>query len=245
MAGPTEAEDTILAAIRRMLAQLVIFGGGGDVSDIAEDIAAIRAATEAIEADGATEVTLADIKTAVEALAVDPATETTLASLKTAVDSLLAAAATEATLSTVADGIADIKNATEAIAGGGESSTHVLTVLPSTARTADTTSATQAAAGSRGLVLYFNVTVGSTTLQLFLEGQNPVSGAWIPLTNFSGVGGAVADLAYVVYPNAAGGGAVAGAVEVAALPLPRVWRVRVTHGDPTPVTYSVAAHLLP
>ena len=49
---------------------------------------------------------------------------------------------------------------------------------------------------------------------------------------------------YVVYPggiSTAGGGDV---VMVAILPLPRKWRVTVSHSDADPITYSLTAHYI-
>lgn len=121
------------------------------------------------------------------------------------------------------------------------------TLLESIERTATAASAdvvTQA--GQRGVMIAIDITKApnaNETLALQLEAKDPSSGKYVPLTAFavSKKGeelGAGATLLFTVYPGGAETAAV-GSHEVQALPLPRKWRVKVTHSAGGKWTYSV------
>lgn len=83
------------------------------------------------------------------------------------------------------------------------------------------------------------------TLAISIEAKDPASGEYVPLTAFAVTKkaselGEGATLAYTLYPGALETAAV-GSHEVMGLPLPRKWRVKVTHSAVGKWTYSVGA----
>ena len=78
-------------------------------------------------------------------------------------------------------------------------------------------------------------------MTLTVEIQDPVSGTWLILLQ----GAALATTGlrtYLVYPGV--GVASAGVTGVESRPLPRMWRVTVTHATADSYTYSVGAALI-
>lgn len=123
------------------------------------------------------------------------------------------------------------------------------TLLASEAKTATRTSEdVGTGSGQRGVLLTLDITKAPNaedTLALQLEVKDPASGKYIPLTAFAVTKKgkeleAGATLCFTVYPGALETAAV-GAHEVQGLPLPRKWRVKVTHSGVTSWTYSVGA----
>lgn len=123
------------------------------------------------------------------------------------------------------------------------------TLLVSEARTATAQSEDQnTPAGQRGTLITLDITkapAAADTLTLQLEVKDPASGKYVPITAFAASKkgeelGAGATLCFTVYPGGAETAAV-GNHEVQALPLPRKWRVKVTHSAGGSWTYSVGA----
>lgn len=123
------------------------------------------------------------------------------------------------------------------------------TVLNSEERTKTTPSEdVSSTAGQRGVMLTLDVTKApnaAETLTLQIEAKDPASGKYIPITAFAASKkgeelGAGATLAFTIYPGGVETAAV-GNHEAQALPLPRKWRVKVTHSGAGKWTYSVGA----
>jgi hypothetical protein len=123
------------------------------------------------------------------------------------------------------------------------------TLLSNEARTATTSSAdVNATAGQRGVLLALDVTKApntAETLTLQLEAKDPASGKYVPLTAFKASKkgeelGAGTTLLFSIYPGALETEAV-GSHEVMGLPLPRKFRVKVTHSAGSEWKYSVGA----
>lgn len=106
-------------------------------------------------------------------------------------------------------------------------------------------------AGQRGVLLTLDITKApnaNDTLALQIEARDPASGKHVPITGFAVTkkgselqeGGT---LAFTLYPGAAETAALGGH-EVMALPLPKRWRVKVTHSAAGEWTYSVGASSL-
>ena len=115
------------------------------------------------------------------------------------------------------------------------------TQLASAARVATTSGAGQTNFNARGVMLFLNVTANpgaAETLTVSIEFEDPVSGAFQALTAFAATATANASYAYVLYPGAVETSLVAE-LEVQGLPLPRNWRVTVTHSAAGSWTYSV------
>lgn len=121
------------------------------------------------------------------------------------------------------------------------------TLLKSAERTATTTSVdVNSGAGNRGVMIALDITKApnaNETLTLQLEAKDPSSGKYVPITAFAASKkgeelGAGATSLLTVYPGGAETAAVGGH-EVQALPLPRKWRVKVTHSGAGKWTYSV------
>lgn len=117
---------------------------------------------------------------------------------------------------------------------------HDLILLASAVRGATTNSANQLNYNARGVILYWDVTVvpGADTVTLTICAWDAVGSNWeILLTGGAEVG--VGAFCYMVYPGA---GAAANDVDVvAAYPLPRIWRARLTHSGVGNFTYSLGA----
>src|SRR4051794_12106368 len=109
--------------------------------------------------------------------------------------------------------------------------------FPSAARTASISGTAMQNPYRRGVVLTLNVTVRSGTggLQLRVQTQDPVSGAWISMNSSPTAVIATGTFVYQFYPGVSGS-ALAQAYGAV---LPYNWRVVVTHGDATSYTYSI------
>jgi hypothetical protein len=123
------------------------------------------------------------------------------------------------------------------------------TLLESAERVATTSSDDVVAqAGQRGVQVTLDITKAPNaeeTLTLQLEAKDPASGKYTPVTAFAASKKgkeleAGATLAFTVYPGGAETAAV-GNHEVQALPLPRKFRVKVTHSGAGKWTYTVGA----
>ncbi len=117
-----------------------------------------------------------------------------------------------------------------------------LTLLTSAARTATTASAEQVNYNARGVLLYFNVSAvpGTDTVQLTVEGKDPVSGNWGQIWAPAAISATVQPGRYMLYP----GVGAANLTGQASAALPRIWRVRVIHSGVGSFTYSVGASLI-
>lgn len=123
------------------------------------------------------------------------------------------------------------------------------TLLPNEARIATTvTPDVVAIAGQRGVLLTLDITkapAAADVLTLQLEAKDPASGKYLPITTFAAskkgeeLGGG-ATLGFTVYPGGLETAATANH-EVQGLPLPRKFRVKVTHSGAGSWTYSVGA----
>lgn len=120
-----------------------------------------------------------------------------------------------------------------------------IVLLSSAARTATTTTSPQQNLKARGVLLVLNVTIasGAGGLTLRIQYKDPVSGNWGNLNSAPTTITAAAQLLYVLYPGVTATNG--NAQQVVSFPLPRDWRVSITHGDGSSYTYSLAAVLLP
>lgn len=111
------------------------------------------------------------------------------------------------------------------------------TALASAARTATTNSADLVNYNGRGVVVVLDVTAfaATPTITLTVEGKDPVSGGYYTILSGAAINVAgTSRNVYVVYP-----GVTETANVDASHPLPRTFRITVTHGDADSVTYSV------
>lgn len=120
------------------------------------------------------------------------------------------------------------------------------TVLPSAARTATTvTDEVQAAVGSRGVLIYLNLSVrgAAETITPTIQIKDPVTNTWIAYAALTATA-AVGEYAWLVGPYATGAGtATAGkdaGIALVAVPMPSRWRLSLVHSGSTAHTYSVA-----
>lgn len=118
-----------------------------------------------------------------------------------------------------------------------------LTLFADGVRAASQTSALQTNRGFRGAIFYFNVRVvpGVDTVQLVIDGQDPVSGNFGALFSATAFAAITTPARYVFYPGAG----ASGATGTAAIPLPFIWRARIVHSGAGNFTYSLGADLLP
>lgn len=118
------------------------------------------------------------------------------------------------------------------------------TLLASASRTATVTSATVTNHNARGVLLCLNISVapGAQTLTPAVQWVEPTSAATPTLATFPTVS-SVGTVAYLLYPGAAETVAVTN-LETQALPLPRSWRLVVTHSAAGAWTYSVGYALV-
>lgn len=116
-------------------------------------------------------------------------------------------------------------------------------LLPSAARTTQTTTATQTNAGHRGIILYMNVTAASGTggLTPSLLFVDSLSGATVQAT-LGTAKTATGCFAYTIYPAS---GLAANNGAAVASPLPSQWQIKIGVGDSSSYTYSLSADLLP
>lgn len=117
------------------------------------------------------------------------------------------------------------------------------TLLASAVRAATVNSSDQVNYNARGLFIFFSVTVvpGVQTVTLTVTSKDSIAGTYeVLLTGGAEVG--VCTRCYLLYPGA---GAAANGIDVAnAFPVPRTWRVTVTHSGAGNFTYSVGAALI-
>lgn len=118
------------------------------------------------------------------------------------------------------------------------------TLLASAARTETTVSSTQTNYNSRGVMLFFNVSVASGTggLTLRLTGVDPVTGTHYSMlvsTAFITTGGR----SYIIYPGVSTA-AVNDVTGTSSFMVPRQWGVRVVHSDASSYTYSIGYSLI-
>lgn len=115
------------------------------------------------------------------------------------------------------------------------------------ARTATTVSEdVRTTVSDRGALLLLSIEkapAANETLTLQVEAKDEVSSKYLPITAFGASKkgeelGAGTILGFTVYPGALETAAVA-AYEVQGLPIPRHWRVKVTHSAAGSWTYSV------
>lgn len=118
-----------------------------------------------------------------------------------------------------------------------------VTVLASAARTTTTNSADQTNYNARGVVLTIDVTAIVDTPSVTPQIEAKLGSKYEAILTAAAAITAVGVHTYVVYPG--GIAARDDVVEVAQLPLPRTWRLTVTHGDADSITYSAeAAYIL-
>lgn len=115
-------------------------------------------------------------------------------------------------------------------------------LLASAARTETASSPDQTNYNARGVIVTLDVTAVTDTPELTLKVEAKMGSNYEALLTASA---AVADVgvhSYIVYP---GVGAAAGdVVQVAGFPLPRTWRVTVTHAASDSATYNVTASVI-
>ena len=116
------------------------------------------------------------------------------------------------------------------------------TLLASAERTSTASSADQTNHNARGVLVTLNVTATSDTPSLTLKIEAKMGDNYEKLLEASAAVTAVGTHTYIVYPGA--GAAAEDVVESQGFPLPRTWRVTVTHADSDPATYSVEASLI-
>jgi hypothetical protein len=119
-------------------------------------------------------------------------------------------------------------------------------VLESAARTATTNSAEIVnLVGARGIALYLDVTAVDATPNISAVSiQVPVGSVWHTLYSFGSLTcGTTGVRAFCVHPGAASAASWTAAPLQG--PLPRSFRVSVTHDDVDAITYSLRAEMLP
>jgi hypothetical protein len=116
-------------------------------------------------------------------------------------------------------------------------------VLASAVRAATNNSADLTNLNTTGVIIYFNVSVvpGVDTVTLSVEGKDPVSGNYGVLYAATAIATVIQPARYVLYPGASG----AGPTAVLAIPIPRTWRVTITHSAGSNFTYSVGYAYIP
>ena len=109
------------------------------------------------------------------------------------------------------------------------------TALASAARTATTDSADLSNPDGRGVWVVLDVTAITATpsLTVLIQAKDPASGKYVTLLTGAAVA-TVSTTTYVVYP----GITETANVDVSA-PVPKTFRIRVTHADADSATYSV------
>jgi len=112
------------------------------------------------------------------------------------------------------------------------------TALASAARTATTSSSDLTNFNAVGVYIFFSITAvpGVHTVTLTVTAKDPIAGTYETLLTGSAES-TTATKCYLLYPGA---GAAANGVDVVnAFPIPRTWRVTVTHSAGSSFTYSV------
>lgn len=120
-----------------------------------------------------------------------------------------------------------------------------VTLFASAARTATATGTTQYNNEAKGIILTVLSTAVTATPVVTPKIQySPDNGTtWIDYLVITTAIGTAANFSYLIYPvvDASADGAM---TESFSLPLPRVWRLVLTHGDADSITYSVIATYL-
>ena len=119
---------------------------------------------------------------------------------------------------------------------------HDIDILPSALRTLTTQGTSrdlENVVGAKGVIVTLDWTIeaATVTLTLSIQHKDLNSGKYINLLVASAVT-AVGTTSFVVFPGNIT--AAEGITKVADLPLGRIWRVVVTHGDTDAATYSVS-----
>lgn len=123
------------------------------------------------------------------------------------------------------------------------SSLQAVTLLASTGRSTSQAGADLTNPGARGVLLMVDVTGGTPSLTPAIQAKDPVSGKYANLFSAATAIAVTGMYAYVLYPGVSAAGASVAAA--APYPLPKDWRLYVTHGNTNAVTYSCGAHYLP
>ncbi|KJS23146.1 MAG: hypothetical protein VR72_02985 [Clostridiaceae bacterium BRH_c20a] len=119
-----------------------------------------------------------------------------------------------------------------------------LKILESAARTATATSADLDNRFAKGVLITLDVTAAADTpsIVLSVEVKDEVSGKHETIFTASAAVTGVGTHSYLIYPGAAA--AADDIAQVAGFPLPKTWRVKVTHADEDSITYSVGGNLI-
>jgi len=117
-----------------------------------------------------------------------------------------------------------------------------VTALASAARTATVNSADLTNYNARGVLVTLNVSAVTATPALTLSIEAKMGAVYEALLTATTAVTATGIHSYLVYPGV--GAASGDVVQVAGFPLPRTWRVTVTHGDTDSATYTVSASLI-
>jgi hypothetical protein len=114
------------------------------------------------------------------------------------------------------------------------------TLLASAARTTTTNSADQTNHNGRGVLVFVNVTAvtSSPSVTVAIQEKDPISGTYTAILTSAAITGP-GHTVLAVYP-----GVTVAANVAASHPLPRTWRVAVTHGNADSITYSVGYALI-
>jgi hypothetical protein len=116
-----------------------------------------------------------------------------------------------------------------------------VTLLASAARTATVSSPDQVNYNGRGVVVTLNVSALADTPSIVLTIEAKMGALYEVLLTAAAVT-ATGTHSFIVYPGV--GAASGDVVQVAGFPLPRTWRVTLTHADADSITYSVTASVL-
>jgi len=121
-------------------------------------------------------------------------------------------------------------------------------ILASASRTATTNSVEQRNMFGKGVVVVVDVTTvagGTLTITPVIQVKALDSGAWKAYwTPSAGIDatGAAAQFVYVLYPGAIDSDTTAK--DMSGLPLPRTWRLSVTHTTSQAIVYSASAYVV-
>jgi hypothetical protein len=117
-----------------------------------------------------------------------------------------------------------------------------IALINSVATTTTQTSADQTNYNARGLYVIVDVTAGSTlSLTPEIDLKDPVSGKYRKILLAGSALTGVTTATYLVYPGANTTVPVGSDITlISSVPLPRTWRVVVTHGNGNAATYKVA-----
>ncbi len=122
-----------------------------------------------------------------------------------------------------------------------ERSNEEITVLASAARTATVSSADLTNYNARGVIITIDVTAdpGTASVTPTVEIKDSVGALYDIILSATAVD-AVGTFVYVIYPSTLTA-AANGITQVLQNPLPRTWRVTMTHPNTQSLTYSVSA----